>query len=70
MGWIKISDKKPGWGQEVIIFADGEVLGGFSYYPPDSEDIEFCCCCHVFLSGHVTHWMPMPSEPEVCDGVD
>lgn len=65
MGWIKILDVKPRIGQDVIIFVNGEVLGGFRYYIPGSEDIEFCDCGdNIFLSGQVTHWMPLPSEPE------
>ena len=68
MKWIKIEDKVPPEGVNLLYFFDCTGVSLGQYYGIDEE---YCYeTGHVFasadgwLTGDVTHWMPLPDAPE------
>lgn len=72
--WISVKDKLPDPFKNVILLVNGrESIVGFkteydSYYEPvlidfDTERLEL----NPIGPGRVTHWMPLPSPPEIKD---
>jgi hypothetical protein len=64
--WISVDEKLPQHGDRVLIFSNYiqikhyEKLGGeFIFYDGDTDFY-----CPVGQERNVTHWMPLPKEPE------
>ena len=71
MEWIKIEDKKPEIGQEVIIYFEITGIEIAKYFHPEPDNdfpgIEKMDCFtskEGWLCDDVTHWMPLPEPPE------
>lgn len=74
MEWIKVEDKLPEDGQEVLVWANS--IEGEIYYlveEPSCAKVYFkkvdfspivdCDYYQVYAEG-ITHWMPLPKEPK------
>lgn len=62
MQWVPVSEKKPEDQQEVIIFADSQVLTGFVFYAQDNVFMDYLDT--TFNAKNVALWMPLPQPPE------
>jgi len=58
--WIPVGERLPEEGQQVLS-TDGEEYYLDYYAKWDGKELSFCGT----LSWTVTHWMPLPSTPEV-----
>ena len=66
MKWIKCSDELPEKDKYVLIYGRNGIQVGLrtgNYFDPNLYIWEdYSCCTHEI--GEVTHWMPLPEEPE------
>ena len=68
MNWIKLEDKKPNIGEEVILSGDEYVSTGvFHFHLGDTKNNTKSGYAWLFdpPGRHIkpTHWMPLPSPP-------
>lgn len=60
MGWISVKDKMPDKYVQIIIY--DKVMGvTFGYYGDFKSETKLIDDNVLY---HVTHWMPLPDEPE------
>lgn len=60
--WIPVSEKLPPEGKTVIMY-DGNVFPGWYMHTDSKTASKFRTSLGV--RPHVTHWMPLPSSPEI-----
>ena len=60
--WISVKDAKPDAGQKVTIYIDA--LGGGLVDTATYRGGRFADTRWNFMPEQVTHWMPLPGEPE------
>lgn len=59
-GWISVDDEMPTHDEEVIVYANGFVHGGYTYSKYSGHFLDAS-----YDSLHdVTHWMPLPEGPK------
>ncbi|MDI1222941.1 DUF551 domain-containing protein [Acinetobacter guillouiae] len=71
MNWISVENKRPVYGQPILIVVDG-VTQNITYMLDGSDDSSDWCepyffehddCCKMWWD-KVTHWMPLPEPPK------
>lgn len=66
MEWISVKDRLPEWPHAVIM-AIGKSITNESCFATEGcyYDGKWMYSCGVIPPGNVTHWMPLPTAPEV-----
>ncbi|WP_099138425.1 hypothetical protein [Xenorhabdus szentirmaii] len=75
MEWIKLSEKKPPYGDYLVLFRD--ILNGYNYSVVTFCEVSRCIDCdelidtwyvspgggHKLYESEIIYWMPLPQPP-------